>query len=129
MGKSYFNPSSVKDTLDLSIGRDKGIVVGYEKIKDFKARQTIGSNIKEYRGYEYTVKNNKDADVIVNIVDQFPISKTKEVEVDPIELSFAKLDEKTGKLSWKFELKPRQTEKAEMKYLVKYPKYKTIYLD
>ncbi len=129
MGKSYFNPSSVKDTLDLSIGRDKGIVVGYEKIKDFKARQTISSNIKEYRGYEYTVKNNKDADVIVNIVDQFPISKTKEVEVDPIELSLAKLDEKTGKLSWKFDLKSGETEKAEMKYLVKYPKHKTIYLD
>jgi hypothetical protein len=129
MGKSYFNPLSVKDTLDLSIGRDKGIVVKYEKIKDFKARQTIGSNIKEYRGYEYTVKNNKGADVIVNLVDQFPMSKTKDVEVDQIELSLAKLDKKSGKLSWKFELKPGQTETSEMKYMVKYPKNKIVYLD
>ncbi|NOX46173.1 MAG: mucoidy inhibitor MuiA family protein [Chlorobi bacterium] len=129
MGKSYFNPMIVNDTLDLSIGRDKGVVVKYEKIKDFKARQTIGSNIKEYRGYEYTIKNNKGADVTVNLVDQFPMSKTKDVEVDQVELSLAKLDRKSGKLSWKFHLEPGQTEKAEMKYMVKYPKDKIVYLD
>ncbi|MCD4790836.1 MAG: mucoidy inhibitor MuiA family protein [Bacteroidales bacterium] len=129
MGQSSIDAHITDDTLDLSIGRDKGIVVKREKIKDFKKSQTIGSNVKEYRGFEISIKNNKSAPVNVTVVDQFPISKTKDIEVDQIEISNAEFDKKNGKLTWKFVIDPQQSEKVEMKYSVKYPKNKLIFLE
>ncbi len=129
MGKTFINPDVTEDTLDLSIGRDKGIVVTRKKIKDFKNRQTIGSNIKEYAGFEISVRNTKNSEISITIADQFPLSDTKDISVDRIEYSNGKLDEDTGRVTWEMTIAPQKTEKRELKYMVKYPKGKTIALE
>src|SRR5690606_6033198 len=42
VGKTYVDPNNVEDTLNVSLGRDKRIVVEREKVKDFTSRRTIG---------------------------------------------------------------------------------------
>lgn len=129
MGKSFVNARNTEDTLSLSVGRDNNVLVVREQIKDFKSTQVIGSNVKETRGYEISVRNNRSVPISLTIEDQLPISTLKEISVEPIELSLTTLDEETGILQWKLELEPKKSEEVTFKYVVKYPKSKSLYLD
>lgn len=62
------------------------------------------------------------------VEDQFPMSSNTDIVVKQIESSNAKIDEKTGKLTWEFELAPKETKKLKIEYSVKYPKNKKINL-
>lgn len=129
VGKSYLDVTNTNDTLDISLGRDKNIVVTRTKMKDFSKKSFIGSSKKESRGFDIEVRNKKKQAVNILIEDQFPLSTNKEIEIEQIEKSDAKFDENTGKLSWKFELKPAENKKIKMQYAVKYPKNQTIILE
>lgn len=128
VGNSNIDPRKANDTLNLSLGRDESIVVTRTKIKDFESQRVIGVNKKETFGYEIEIRNNKNTNITIIVDDQFPISTNKDIEVEQIEKSGAKFYETTGKLSWEFDLKSRESKKLEMKYSVKYPKDKRIEL-
>ena len=42
VGQSYIDANNTKDTLTLSLGRDKKIIVKREQVKDFTRTQSIG---------------------------------------------------------------------------------------
>lgn len=126
VGSSSINPKNANDTLNLSLGRDESIVVSRTKIKDFESRKILGVNKKEEFGYEIQIRNTKNADILILVEDQFPISQNKEIQIEQIEKSGAQINATTGKLRWKFELKSLEEKKLEMKYSVKYPKDKQI---
>ncbi len=126
VGSSVIDPDNTEDTLDLSLGRDEAIIVSREKIKDFESQRLIGVNKKETFGYEIKIRNNKKTEIAIIVEDQFPISSNKDIEVEQIEKSGAKLDPVSGKLIWEFELKSQETQKRELKYSIKYPKSKRI---
>ncbi len=128
VGNSSIDPQNTNDTLDISLGRDESIIISRTKIKDFESQRVIGVNKKETYGYEIEIRNNKNTNISIIIDDQFPISTNKDIEVEQIEKSGAKYNETSGKLSWEFDLKSRESKKLEMKYSVKYPKNKRIEL-
>ncbi len=128
-GQTYLDLDTPDDTLSLSVGRDKEIMVKRELKKDFSSKQSIGSNKKEVKAWEITVKNNKKHAVTVLLEDQYPVSKEGEIKVDLLESSGAKIDEAEGKLRWKLELKAGETKKLLLKYEVKYPKDKKVIVD
>lgn len=80
-------------------------------------------NIKETIAWDITVKNNKNKKINITVVDQYPLSERKNVEVELLESSNAKIDEKTGKLTWEFEMESNEKKVFTYKYTVKYPKY------
>ncbi len=129
IGQSYFDARSVNDTLDLSLGRDKNIVVKREKMKDFASHKLIGTNQKDTRGFEISVRNKKNQPITIVIEDQLPISTNKEIEIERIDISNAKVTEESSLLTWKLDLKPAETKKMKLVYSVKYPKDKTILLE
>jgi uncharacterized protein (TIGR02231 family) len=59
IGNSYIDPASVKDTLDISLGRDKSITINREMLKDFSSERIIGANKTINRTYEISVRNRK----------------------------------------------------------------------
>jgi uncharacterized protein (TIGR02231 family) len=128
LGKSYIDPRYTKDTLDISLGRDDNISITREKLKDFSSTKLIGTNTKETYTYEITVRNKKKGAVSLVIEDQLPISSDKDIVVEQLEISGGLLDETSGKITWKFELKPSETKKFRLSYSVKYPKDKQINL-
>ncbi|MGE0089498.1 MAG: DUF4139 domain-containing protein [Bacteroidales bacterium] len=129
VGNSSINPTITQDTLDLSLGRDQSIVITRTKIKDFESKKLLGVNKKETFGWEISVRNNKNAGIAIIIEDQFPISKNKEIEVEQIEKSNARLNETLGKLTWEMNLNPQETKKVQIKYSVKYPKDRIVQID
>ena len=58
--------------------------------------------------------------------DQYPISKTKEVEVTLTDSGNAENNKETGLLSWEVKLQPGESKKYRFSYQVKYQKDKIL---
>lgn len=126
VGKTFIDPRSVRDTLSVSLGRDKRIVVKREKVKDLTARQFIGANVRETKGFDISVRNTRQEPITIVVEDQVPVSRNTQIEVTLIDSGGAKWNRDTGKLTWTLTLKPSETRKVIFKYEVKYPKDKPI---
>jgi len=126
VGKSKISTLQFTDTLDISFGIDNNISVNREKIKDFSESQFIGSNKKETYAWKLTIRNNKAYTIRAKLFDQIPISSTKEIQVDIIEVSGGKMNPNNGKIQWTIDLNPNETKQMIIKYSVKYPENKIV---
>lgn len=126
VGQSFINPSATTDTLQLSFGRDKRIVVKREKVKDMNTTKFIGGNVEKEFLFETTVRNSKKETVTITIEDQVPLSTDANIKITDGELSNGNYNSETGMINWKLELKSGETKKIRLGYKVKYPKDKII---
>jgi uncharacterized protein (TIGR02231 family) len=126
IGKSRIDPNSIQDTLNLTLGRDKRIVVKKEKVTDYSSVKFLGSNKKQVFTWQITVRNNKKEKVRMLLKDQYPISSDKEIEEELLESSGASVNKDTGVLTWNLELAPGESRSYRISYSVKYPKDKVL---
>jgi uncharacterized protein (TIGR02231 family) len=129
VGSTYLDTKNAADTMTISLGRDKAISINREKVKDFTANQMLSSQRKDTRTWEITVRNNKSQKVSVTVEDQIPLSNNSEIVVEKGEISGAEFDDKTGKLTWKLNLEPKESKKLTFSYTVKYPKKGKVILE
>lgn len=129
LGKSILDVHHASDTLNISLGKDKSIVVDRKKLKEFSSKQFLSSYKTENRAYEISVRNNKSQSIQVVVQDQLPISTTKEISIEEEEYKEAIFEKDTKLLTWKYELSPKQEKKHTFKYRVKYPKNQTVVID
>ena len=61
--------------------------------------------------------------------DQYPLSTSKDIEVELIEDGKASVNKDLGVLTWKLELQPGESKKIRFAYTVKYPKDKLLNLN
>jgi hypothetical protein len=128
-GESFIDLDTPGDTLTLSVGRDRDIVVSREIQKDFATKSITGNTKKEQKAWAITLKNNKITPINISIEDQFPVSKTDEIKVDLIEDSGAKIDKSTGKLLWDIKMGPNEKKIISLRYSVKYPNGKPVIIE
>lgn len=126
IGKTYINPNISKDTLILSLGRDKGINVSRTAIKDFTEDKFLSSDIERTFAYDIKIKNNKNRDVKVLVEEIIPISKNEDITVKLIESSGAIYDKETGKLKWEISLEAGKSATKKLIYSVRHPKDKPV---
>lgn len=126
VGKTFIDPNQIRDTLSLSLGRDKRIVVKREKVKDFSSRKAIGGSIRETRAFEISIRNTRQEPITVVVEDQVPVSRNTQIEVTVTDVGGAQWNKDTGKLTWTLTIQPSDVKKVMFKYEVKYPKDKTI---
>lgn len=129
VGRSILNAGALEDTLVISMGRDRSILVQREKVESFTKKRTIGSNVTESRGYEITLRNNKSQTISIEVKDQIPVSVNSNISVSAIELSGGKLDSDSGIISWQITVPPGSQQKLGFQYEVKYPKNEKVILD
>jgi len=127
VGKSYLNPANIQDTMDISLGKDKNIVIERKKSKDKSANGIFGGDKKMNMGWNISVRNNKSTSIHLVLQDQIPLSNRADVEVKLIEKSGATYNEKTGFLKWDLELDTKKNKNLEFQYQIKYPKDINIY--
>jgi uncharacterized protein (TIGR02231 family) len=126
VGETAIDPNSIRDTLNISLGRDKRIVVKREKLKDFSSKKLIGMNQRDSYAFEISVRNTKNEPIRIIIEDQMPISQNSQIEVTVLDTGSSKYNKDTGKMIWEMTIAPNETKKVSFKYEVKYPKGKTI---
>ena len=126
VGKTFIDPNNIKDTLSLSLGRDKRIVVKREKLKDLTSRKLIGGSQKENYAWEISVRNTKTEAITIIVEDQLPVSQNTQIEVTVLDAGGANFLKDTGKLNWNLIIQPNETRKLTYKFEVKYPKDKQV---
>jgi uncharacterized protein (TIGR02231 family) len=129
VGKSFLQLDQPKDTLDISLGRDQGVVVERVKRKSTNEKAVVGGRRTVTVGWDITVRNTKGTAVDLVLHDQFPLSPQSEVEVRLKEDGGASVDTERGILAWTLRLEPRATRKLGFSYEVKHPKELPVVLE
>ena len=126
VGNSRINLQGARDTMDISLGVDRGLIVDRKRIEDYCKSKTFGANKKETIGIQVSIVNNRSSIAEIEVVDQIPISGDNYIKVDLEDSGKAKYDEKTGRLLWNIKLKAGELKLLTFKYTVEYPKDKRI---
>jgi uncharacterized protein (TIGR02231 family) len=129
VGRTILDGTSLEDTLSISLGRDKSIVITRTKVETFSKRRTIGSNKVETREFEIVARNKKSQPIKLMIYDQIPVSPRSEIVITAGELSRGKLNAITGIVTWELNLKPQEQAKIKLGYEVKYPKNEKLVIE
>lgn len=129
LGNSLLDVMNAGDTLSLSLGKDKGVIVRRTLQREYSSKKFLGSNKTDTRQYEILVRNNKQQSISIIVEDQFPVSTNKDIEVDKLSYGSGKLDDDVKKVTWTLSLEGKQENKLAMSYAVKYPKDKILQLD
>jgi len=116
LGKSLLDVINAGDTLNLSLGKDKGVIVKRTLMKEFSQKKFFGNNRVDTRHYEILVRNNKQQSISIIIEDQFPISTAKEIEVENKQARDGKIDEETQKVTWQYTVEAKKEIKVALKY-------------
>ncbi len=103
VGATFLNTVSTDDTLDISLGRDKRIIIEREKNKDVTGSGIFGGNKTRQFSYTISLRNIRKESVKLILEEQIPVSKQKDIDV-----------------------KVLTTVKKAFSFSVKYPKDKTI---
>lgn len=127
-GKTFMDPLQSTEELPVSLGVDPGVIVERKQIENLKAKSFLGGTRIVSKNYELTVRNNKQTDVDIVIMDRIPVSQNKEIKVEEIKTGGAEYDDKKGLLTWKLNLKAKESVKKQLGYEIKYPKQKKINL-
>lgn len=128
IGETYLDPTSLDDTLNLSLGKDPNIIVKRTYLKNETKEKIVGNYIEKTYTYLIEVKNQKATNIDIVIQDQTPITQEGDLEITLIDPGKGKHNSVTGLLEWNAKIKPKQSELIQFSYKVKYNKDKQLYL-
>lgn len=129
VGKTLLDTRSATDTLQISLGQDKNVIVSREKAKEFTTKQFIGNKKEESKSWKLSVRNNKNQAINMIVLDQVPVSTLEEIEVSVQNISGGKQDTESGEIKWEFMLDPKAKKDFGLDYSVKYPKNKRLIVE
>lgn len=128
IGETYLNPTTMEDTMNLSLGKDQNIVVTRNLLKDESKEKIVGDKIEKTVSYRITIKNQKAKNIRLILQDQLPVIRNSEIELEVTELSKGEADPITGIIDWNVRMKPSETQTFNLIYTIKYDKTKSINL-
>lgn len=129
IGETYIDPTTIEDTLNLSLGKDPNIVVKRNLLKEESKEKIIGDKKEKTMSYSIEAKNQKATEIDIIILDQLPITQNGDIEIEKLDIGKATIDESTGIIQWKFSMKSKESRKMNFSYRVKYSKDYTITLE
>lgn len=126
IGQVLLNPDITADTMLVSLGRDERIVVKRTRIQEKISRKLFSGTQKDTYAYQTVIRNNKGFPIDIEVLDQVPLTRRKEIEVELIDKDGANYNETYGKLLWNFNIKPNESKTVRLTYTVKYPEGKQV---
>jgi len=128
MGETYLDPSSMEDTMHLSLGKDPNIIVKRTLLERESKEKVVGTKMVKSYAYSIEVKNLKSKSIELIVQDQIPVTTNPEIEIEATELSKGVLNERKGIIEWKISLKPKANKDLQFTYEVKYDKDQNVVL-
>lgn len=129
MGRSVLETRFLEDTLTLSLGRDESIVIKRKRQREYEQKRLWSNRTREERMWHTAIRNTKKEKIMLELLDQVPVSQTSDIKVEIIDISGAEIDEETGILTWNLEINPGETREVIVHYSVEYPRNRTVTLD
>ncbi len=119
IGNSTIDTENINDTLDISMGRDKSVMIDRKLKEDFSKKQMLKNEKTESYTWEITVKNNKTEKINIQLEDQIPLSYSKNYDIELLESSNANYNKNKGELKWNLELAPLEKKVLTFSYQIK----------
>jgi uncharacterized protein (TIGR02231 family) len=126
VGSINLNPSALSDTMELTLGKDQGIVSKRKKVGEELEKVALGKRQVRTLTFEIEVKNVSRAAVDLTLEDMIPITTNEEIKIKLEDGDGAEFDEATGKLTWKLQLEPGVKTTLKFSYSVEHDKDKSI---
>lgn len=126
IGETYIDPTTMDDTLNLSMGKDPNIVVKRTLLKNQSKERIIQDKKERSFAYNIEVRNLKSSEVELIIQDQIPLTTNPEITIEKSNLGKGKLDEKTGLIEWQLKLKAKDNQTFDYDFKVRHPKDKIV---
>ncbi len=122
IGNIYINSHYTGEEYPLSFGIDNRISIKRIKKQDFSSENKLVAEKKEKLTYEFVVRNNLAMDIEVEVLDQIPISKNKNVKVILEDKGDAEYIENIGLLKWMIAVSAGKSNTVRLSYELRYPK-------
>ena len=122
IGNIYINSRYTGEEYPLSFGIDNRISIKRIKKQDFSSENKLASEKREKLTYEFVIRNNLAADIEVEVLDQIPISKNKNVKVILEDKSDGEYTENIGLLKWMIPVSAGKSNMVKLSYELRYPK-------
>lgn len=126
VGKTLINPSALSDTLELTLGKDEGIVANRKKISEEVDKVGLNKRTQKTYTFEIEVKNMTKEKVKITLEDLIPVTSNEEISIKLEDGDGAEFDKKTGRLTWILQLEPGSKTKVNFTYSVEHDKDKPI---
>jgi hypothetical protein len=105
--------------LELNVGRDNGIVMERKLIKEKSKEKNLAGEKIATKTYQITIRNTKNSMVVLNVMDQIPLSNDNTIKIELTDAGGGNIEETTGELKWKLNLKAHDVRKLTFTYFVK----------
>ena len=128
MGETYLDPTTMDDTLNLSLGKDPNIIVKRTLLEQESKDKVVGTKKERTFAYVIEVKNLKSRAIDLVIQDQIPVTTNAAIEISATELDKGKLNSRTGIIEWDLKIKPKGEEEVKFTYEVKHDKDQNVSL-
>lgn len=122
VGSTYIDPQILSDTMEVTLGKDEGIIADRKKIDETSKKALIGNNITKTYTFELTVKNTSRGTINLTLEDQIPTTKNEEIVIKLEDAGGSTLNDATGRLTWDLELKPGQEKVVKFTYSIEHDK-------
>jgi uncharacterized protein (TIGR02231 family) len=122
IGETYIDPTTMEDTLNLSLGKDPNIIIRRNLLKKDCKEKIVGNYIEKTYSYAIEVKNLKSNGINIILQDQLPITQNTDITIEALDTSKGRYDDKTGIIEWDLNIKTKETKTIEFQYKVKYNK-------
>jgi uncharacterized protein (TIGR02231 family) len=126
IGETYLDPTTMDDTLNLSLGKDPNIVVKRTLLKNQSKERIIQDKKERSFAYNIEVRNLKSSEIELIIQDQIPLTTNPDITIEKSNLGKGTIDEKTGLIEWNLKLKAKDNQTFDYDFKVRHPKDKIV---
>ncbi len=126
LGKTFLNTNTTNDTLKVYLGKDNKIETYRNEVNIEQPRKIVGNYFVDKTFVNFTIKNNYEKDVKIELIDQVPVfSERDKVKMDISNIENADYNKSDGSITWTFNLKANENVKREFGYNIKASKEKS----
>lgn len=126
VGKTVIDSKYLEDELPIALGTDERILVRRARLSDKLANKMKGDDDdqeqSEFHAYEITYKNNMSFDIVLEILDQLPVTQDERILITDGQYGAAERSETSGALLWTYQVAPGKSGKFEFSYKITHPK-------
>ena len=122
IGHIHINSRYTGEEYPLSFGIDNRISIKRIKKQDFSSENKLASEKREKLTYEFVLRNNLATDIEVEVLDQIPISKNKNVKVILEDKGDGEYTENIGLIKWMVPVSAGKSNTVKLSYELRYPK-------
>lgn len=123
VGEDFITTAGVKDKLNISLGRDKAILINRNNdLNNTSKPSFFGNEISRQFAYTIDIRNTKNQPINIIIYDQIPLIQNKVISLNETKYPDAQYNKDTGLLTWELTLDAKEVKQLPFSFKVSYPK-------